>query len=491
MVGTSGHEPGSRGGTEVTAADRQAAAARQRRNDIALWRWALVEPAMDPALTSRQRGLVVRDLASREHAGPDGKKVSVSRRTLDRWVVARREEGFGGLVPSPRQCPPRLGTDTEELAAGLKMENPARTAAQVRRILAAQGGAVPSLRTIQRWLEARELTTRPGGAPPEAFGRFQADAVNEIWTADFMNGPRVGGKPSFLAGIIDDRSRFLTGARFVRRTDAVRFAGVLRAAIAACGIPSSLYCDHGSAFVDSSLERACAVLGIRLTHSQPGRPMGRGKIERAFGVIQQQFLAEIAGDPDGGSPARHPVASLEELNGLLAAWLRTVYHARPHSETGQAPAARLAAAGQPALPDPALLREAFSWSVIRQVRKTGTVSVEGNVYSVDPFLTGRKIECVFDPFDMTELTVYWQGRKVGKAVPQVIGRHAHPKAPPDEDDPAPAELTGIDYLQLVADADAAALAGELRLSALDGTGPEPPDAGARDDSKPGGEEDQR
>jgi len=469
----------------VTAADRQAAAARQRRHTIALWRWALVEPAMDPALTSRQRGQVVRDLASREHADPDGRKVSVSRRTIDRWVVARREEGFEGLVPSPRQCPPRLGTQAEELAAGLKMENPARTAAQVRRILAAHGGAVPSLRTIQRWLEARELTTRPGGEPPQAFGRFQADRVNEIWTADFMNGPDVGGKPSFLAGVIDDRSRFLTGARFVRRTDAVRFAGVLRAAIAACGIPASLYTDHGSAFVDSSLERACAVLGIRLTHSQPGRPMGRGKIERVFGVIQQQFLAEVAGGPDGGSPARHPVASLEELNGLLAAWLRTVYHARPHSETGQAPAALLAAAGQPALPDPALLREAFSWSVIRQVRKTATVSVEGNVYSVDPFLTGRKIECVFDPFDMSELTVYWQGRKVGRAVPQVIGRHAHPKAPPDEDDPAPAELTGIDYLQLVADADAAALTDQLRLSALGdsepGSRPQPGRDGREED----------
>jgi putative transposase len=103
--------------------------------------------------------------------------------------------------------------------------------------------------------------------------------------------------------------------------------------------------------------------------------------------------------------------------------------------------------GQPRLPDPALLKEAFSWSVIRQVRKTATVSVEGNVYSVDPFLTGRKIECVFDPFDMSEMTVYWQGRKVGTAVPQVIGRHAHPKAPPDEDDPEPAALTGIDYLR--------------------------------------------
>src|SRR6266581_3461349 len=109
MVGTSGHEPGITRRPEVTAADRQAAAARQRRNDIALWRWALVEPAMGPALTSSQRGQVVRDLASREHQDPDGEKVSVSRRTIGRWVVARREEGFEGLVPSPRQCPPRLG----------------------------------------------------------------------------------------------------------------------------------------------------------------------------------------------------------------------------------------------------------------------------------------------------------------------------------------------------------------------------------------------
>jgi putative transposase len=465
----------------LTAADRQAAAARQRRQTIALWRWALTEPAMDPALTSRQRGQVVRDLAGREHAGPDGRMVTVSRRTIDRWVVARREGGFDALVPSPRQCPPRAGTQTEELAAGLKMENPARTGAQVRRILAAQLGWAPSVRTIQRWLEARELTTRPGGVPPQALGRFQADQVNEIWTADLMNGPKVAGRPSFLVGIIDDRSRFLTGARFVRRADAVRFAGVLRAAIAAHGIPRTLYTDNGSCFADSSLARACAVLGTSLVHSQPGRPMGRGKIERVFETIQQQFLAEVTGDD--AHPARHPITDLEELNGLLGAWVRTVYHARVHGETGQAPQARYQAAGPPGLPDPALLREAFSWSVIRQVRKTGTVAVEGNVYSVDPFLVGRKIECVFDPFDLTELTVYWQGRKVGRAVPQVIGRHAHPKAPPDED-PPPAALTGIDYLQLVADADQAAAGEQLNLAALH-------DSDHPADGEPGGQDEER
>ena len=77
------------------------------------------------------------------------------------------------------------------------------------------------------------------------------------------------------------------------------------------------------------------------------------------------------------------------------------------------------------------------------------MALEGNEYSVDPFLAGRKVELVFDPFDMTQLTVYWAGRKVGRAVPQVIGRHAHPKAPPGED-PEPVKYTGIDYLGLVA-----------------------------------------
>ena len=89
----------------MTAADREAAARRQRAQEIALWRWTLVEPAMDPALTARQRGQVVRDLASREHEGPDGKgKVPVSRRTLDRWAVARRDGRVRRLVPDPQQC---------------------------------------------------------------------------------------------------------------------------------------------------------------------------------------------------------------------------------------------------------------------------------------------------------------------------------------------------------------------------------------------------
>jgi putative transposase len=274
----------------MTAADREAAARRARAQEIALWRWTLAGPAMDPALTARQRGQVVRGLASREHEGPDGKrKVPVSRRTLDRWVVARRDGGFDALVPSPRQCPPRTDAEVVDLAVGLKMENPARTAAQVRRVLVARLGPaqVPTERALQRWFAGRELNTRPDGAPPEAFGRFEAGTVNEIWTADLMNGPVVGGRDCHLSVIIDDRSRFLAAARFVRRPDAFRFAGVFRSALATCGVPNVLYCDYADPQIMPTRSATALVTDMtrlesresdrraRSSRSRPGRVRSR------------------------------------------------------------------------------------------------------------------------------------------------------------------------------------------------------------------------
>ena len=119
---------------------------------------------------------------------------------------------------------------------------------------------------------------------------------------------------------------------------------------------------------------------------------------------------------------------LTELNRRFSAWLEVVYHRRVHSETGQTPLARFDAAGAPTLPTPALLREAFLWSQERTVTKTATVSLYGNQYEVDAALVGRKVELIFDPFDLTRIEVRYQHRPFGTAVPLVIGRHTHPQA---------------------------------------------------------------
>ena len=116
------------------------------------------------------------------------------------------------------------------------------------------------------------------------------------------------------------------------------------------GVPDAILVDRGSAFVSSQLLRACAMLGVKLIHASPRAATTKGKIERFFRTVRDQFLVEI----DDG-------VELAELNRLFSAWLEVVYHRRVHSETGQTPLARFDAAGAPSLPTPALLREAFLW----------------------------------------------------------------------------------------------------------------------------------
>ncbi len=81
--------------------------------------------------------------------------------------------------------------------------------------------------------------------------------------------------------------------------------------------------------------------------------------------------------------------------------------------------------------------------------KTATVALFSNSYEVDPALVGRKVELVFDPFDLTKIEVRYNGRAMGAAVPVVIGRHSHPAARPEPGAEAPPPTTGIDYLHLV------------------------------------------
>ncbi len=450
-------------------------AGAERAREVGLFRYALIREAADVSISTRQRGRLVRDLAAREHTGPFGERVQVSRVTLDRWILTWRRGGFDALVPSTRNCHPATSAVVLELAAALKREVPARTAAQVAAILAAHAGpgaSGPSARTLQRHFARLELNTRPDGAPPRAFGRFEAAARNERWTGDALHGPVVAARKTFLFAFVDDHSRALVGYRWGHSEDTVRLEAALRAGLACRGVPKVVYLDNGSAMVSSQLLRALAVLGIKLTHSKPGEPAGRGKIERLFRTVREQFLVELA--VPGALAA---VTDLARLNELFAAWVETVYHQRVHSETGHKPLERFLAAGPPALPSAALLREAFLWSHQRRVTKTATISLHANTYEVDAALIGRTVEVVFDPFDLTALQVRYQGRPMGTAVPHRIGRHVHPDAHSDVAAP-PAAPTGIDYLALVAAAHRARLAARINYTDLAST--EPPTRSAAD-----------
>ncbi|MEV7958993.1 Mu transposase C-terminal domain-containing protein [Streptomyces sp. NPDC088141] len=213
--------------------------------------------------------------------------------------------------------------------------------------------------------------------------------------------------------------------------------------------------------MDSWLLRACAKLGIKLVDSTPGRPQGRGKIERFFRTVNSEFVVEIASG--GGQPGRQ-INSLLEMNRLFTTWVENVYHRRVHSETGAAPLGRWMAGSPFAVPNPADLAEAFHWSEHRTMTKTALVSLHNNRYQVDP--RGQRVELVFDPLDLSFLRVRANGQDAGTALPYQISRHSRPKARPEIPAELPRPMTGIGYLGLIDTAHTRTVAEKVNYAAF-------------------------
>jgi putative transposase len=435
----------------------------EHRQSVALYRYSLIRPLAGKDVGPRERGEMVRALCCVEHLGPNGELATVSAPTLRRWLRAWRAEGFAALSPAPRCQPTRIAAAILDAAEVLKREAPARTAAQVARALEEAGIGVVSERTLQRHFARLGLNRSPDGRAPKAFGRFEATEFGQLWTGDGLHGPMVAGRKTVLCAFVDDWSRSVPGWRWGQAEDTVRIEAALRRGIESRGVPDRVFVDNGSGFSSGPFNRTLAVLGIAIAHSRPGQPASRGKIERLFRTVRLQFLVELE--------ARGGAASLAELNELFSAWLEGVYHRTVHSETGQAPIERLMAARALRRPSPAELREAFLWSAKRRTDKTASISLFGNHYEVDPALVGSTVELVFDPFDMTEIEVRYEGRAMGKAIPRKITRHTHPAAR-QETPPAP-KASGIDYLGLVAERVARETARRIAYAEIDRSSTDP------------------
>lgn len=421
---------------EKVATDPQEEQKHHRAEDIALFRYGIVREAADETLSKAKRGQLVRELASMTHPGIDGAPVVVSRQSIDRWIRTYRKGGFRALHPSARHVEPRTPEHLLELAGDLRKEDPFRTAAHIAQIIRTQHGWSPHERTLQRYFKALGLTRAQLTSQNIAFGRFEADYPNEIWVGDALHGPVIAGKKAILFCFCDDHSRLVTAHRWTYSEDTLSAQAALRRGILSRGIPGTVYLDNGSPFVSRQLLRALAVLGIRLVHSKPRRPQGRGKIERFFRTVREQFLIEVA---------HSNISSLEILEERFQGWVEQVYHRRVHSETNQTPLERFSIKAK--IPDLALVREAFLFSESRVVTKTAMVSLYGNDYQVDQALIGRRIDLVFDPFDLSVINVKFMDRDFGLAVVYKISRHSHPMVVAHS--PETIAPTGIDYLSLV------------------------------------------
>lgn len=416
----------------------------------ALFRYALIAPLVLETLPRGELTRRAQEIAARHYDIPSSQRTSVSVDTLLEWALRYRKGGFEALAPKPRQDRGQSRAITPplaELIERLKRENPHRAGTTLLRelALADQNSPPVSASTLYRFLKQRGLTARQLLAPA-ARKKFQAERSNQIWQADMLFGPYIqrpgGGKLQvFLHAILDDASRLIPHAQFYPSQGLDACLDCLRQAVAARGLPLRLYMDNAKMYRGQQLARIAASIGILIVHTPPYQPEGRGKIERYFRSLRQQFLANL--DPK-------LTLSLEALNQRLWTWIDHVYHRSQHSALQTTPLLRwqrdIDHIRQ--LPPAIDLRRLFFHRVDRLVRRDCTFLLHQRFYEAPPHLASQTIEVRFDPLDPAEVEIYFQGQLQARARPvdPVVNAQLPPSPAPAS--PAP-EPTGINFVELL------------------------------------------
>ncbi len=390
---------------------------------LAAFRYGLIASVVSrqtPFLPGEIKTLL-EEIASNHYTIPESTRTRVSIRSLERYVSDYRKHGWDGLKPkerAPRH--PSMPRNVLEMAVELRKSRPERSVEQIIYLLetsnAVPQGAIASS-TLARHLRNMGLSRKEMLTKPQGRKRFEAPDVHFLWQADFQHtlylpdpaDPKKRRK-AILFVILDDYSRLIVHGEFYWDERLPRLEDSLKKAILKHGVPEQFYCDNGSVFSSHHLERICGKLGIRLSHSRPYRPEGRGKIERLFRFVDTSFKHEAYLQIENGR-----LSTLSELNEAFTAWCEGYYHMREHGSTHMTPLDRAKTDRVMRRSTLMELTEVFLWEENRKVDKSSCISLHGNTYEVDPDLSSKKVTLRFDPFDLSLIQVWHEGKRFADA----------------------------------------------------------------------------
>jgi putative transposase len=400
--------------------------------DLALDRFRLLEPHLKGGVSLR---LVAVD-------------AGIPFRTAQRWVSHYRAFGLAALARKSRDDRGARRVVSSKLLAlieGLALERPPLPITsihrQVRAFAGAAGEATPSYWTVYNLVRDMPgslliLAHQGGKAYSESFDlvyRREASKPNAIWQADhaqldilLLRDDGATARP-WLTVVIDDYSRAVSGYYLgfdppssIRTSLALR-QGIWRKSHPhwhICGVPEVLYTDNGADFTSKHLEQVAADLKMRLVFSIPGKPQGRGRIERFFRTVNEMFLCDLDGFTRRSR--RKPSLNLGQFEDLFRTFLLEVYHRRASSSARLAPSECWEQGGfLPRMPesleqlDLLLIHEVRS----RKVRRDGIHFQSLRYLSVTlAAYVGEDVTIRFDPRDMGEIRVFYKDRFLCRAI---------------------------------------------------------------------------
>src|SRR5881296_4681526 len=375
---------------------------------VALFRYGLIATLVLERLSRGELMRRAREQAALHYDIPFSARTTISVGTLLKWARRYRKSGLDALGPARRKDRGKsrvISPQLAQLIERLMRENPHRTGTTLLRELALSSDdpttAPLSAATLYRFLKEQGLTQKQLLAPP-AHKKFEAEFANQIWQSDMMFGPYIprcgGGKEqAMLYALLDDASRLIPHAQFYADEGLESLLDCTRQGVAARGIPVRFYVDNGKVYRSAQLARIAATLGILIVHTPPYQPEGRGKIERFFRSVRDQFLASLD---------LKQVRGMEDLNARLDAWIQTAYHRTPHGglpphttplQRWQRDIERVRQ-----LPPATDVRRLFFYRLDRVVRRDSTFLLQNRFYEAPAHLAGQKVEVRFDPLDPSQ-----------------------------------------------------------------------------------------
>lgn len=349
----------------------------------------------------------------------DGTPHVFTWRTIQTWLSIYKQFGAEALVSRPRAdkgkarklSPERLQEALEQVRGEFR-DTRFNKMMLFRRIIE-RGLLAPgdcSQTSFFRMIREFDMLTPTTETQNKRRLAFSKQYANEMWQMDTLIGPYVkngkGSTQSKLIAFIDDASRVVPHGQFFFSENTDSLIVTLKAALYKRGIPQTLYVDNGAIYTSQEINQICARLGIILCHTPVRDGAAKGKIERFFRTVRDQFLLR-----------QLDLSNLDALNRQFSLWVEGEYNASVHSTLQMKPIDRFGMDLQRIrFLDPMSANdELFYVEDTRAVRKDNTFSV-GNVrYEAPRDLAGRSIEVRFDRARPDRIVVFYKGERMGEA----------------------------------------------------------------------------
>jgi putative transposase len=374
-------------------------------------------------VAGRTRHERVHQVAAMTFLDEEGHPRQFTWRTIQTWYYRYKNHGITAMTHQPRQDKGRARKATpEELLEALNAAKPhfrqRRTNKRaLYRFCIEQGLLQPeriAQTTFYRFIREYDLLAPTDTDANKKRLAFSMQHANQLWQADTMFGPHVasgtaaGRKQAKLIAFIDDASRVLCHGEFFLEENVDTLVRAVRAAFYKRGVPEQLYVDNGSIYCCQEITLICARVGCILRHTAVRDAAAKGKIERFFRRVRDQFLVR-----------QLDLSSLDALNRQFAHWVENDYNAVPHDALGMKPIDRFGI-------DLARVRflapaehnhDLFYAEADRKVKKDNTFSFRGRRYETPVDLRDKPIQLRYDRHrqDAAAVIIYYKGQRLGAA----------------------------------------------------------------------------